>query len=57
VGVFIRHTGQMAHFGSEFLSTEGSILGRAGLLRLAVSKQRIQVGGLAITCIDGQLST
>ena len=57
MGVFIRHAGQMAHFGSEFLATEGSPSGRAGVLRLAVSEQRIQVGGLAITCIDGQLST
>ncbi len=56
VGAFIRHTGQTAHFGGEFLSSEGAVLGRAGLLRLSVSEQRIQVGGAAVTCIDGHLS-
>ena len=56
VGAFIRHTGQTAHFGSEFLSSEGAVLGRAGVLRLEVSEQRIQVGGVALTCIDGHLS-
>ncbi|MBN1857109.1 MAG: PhzF family phenazine biosynthesis protein, partial [Dehalococcoidia bacterium] len=53
VGAFIRHTGQTAHFGGEFLSSEGAILGRAGLLRLSVSEQGIHVGGAAVTCIDG----
>jgi predicted PhzF superfamily epimerase YddE/YHI9 len=31
-------------------------LGRAGVLRLAVSEEGIQVGGVAVTCVDGQLS-
>ena len=56
VGVFIRHTGQTAHFGSEFLASQGKVVGRAGVLRVAVTDQRIQVGGVAVTCIDGQLS-
>ena len=56
VGAFIRHTGQITHFGGEFLSSQGTILGRAGLLRVSVSEQGIHVGGGAVTCIDGQLS-
>lgn len=56
VGAFIRHSGQTSHFGSEFLASQGAVLGRAGLLRLAVSERRIQVGGIAVTCVDGQLS-
>lgn len=56
VGAFIRHCGQTSHFGGEFLSSQGAILGRAGLIRLAVSEQCIQVGGMAVTCVDGQLS-
>lgn len=56
VGAFIRHTGQIAHFGSELLASQGQVVGRAGLLRLAINDQRIQVGGVAVTCIDGQLS-
>ena len=56
VGAFIRHTGQTAHFGGEFLASEGAVLGRAGLVRVSVSEQGIQVGGAAVTCIDGELS-
>ena len=56
VAAFIRHTGQTAHLGSEYLASQGAILGRAGLLRLSISEDRIQVGGAAVTCIDGQLS-
>ena len=56
VAAFIRHTGQTSHFGSEFLSSEGAILGRAGILRLSVAEDRIQVGGPAVTCIDGELT-
>ena len=56
VGAFIRHTGQIAHFGGEFLASEGAVLGRAGVLRLSVSEQGIWVGGCAVTCIDGHLS-
>ena len=56
VAAFIRHTGQVASFGSTFLATQGAAVGRAGVVRLAVSDERIQVGGNAVTCIDGMLS-
>lgn len=56
VGAFIRHTGQTDHFGSEYLASQGAVVGRAGMIRLAINDQRIQVGGVAVTCIDGQLS-
>ena len=57
VAAFIRHTGQTSHFGREVMSSQGAMLGRAGILRLTVEEGRIQVGGPAVTCIDGQLST
>jgi PhzF family phenazine biosynthesis protein len=56
VAAFIRHTGQTAYFGKEYLASQGAILGRAGVLRLSIREDRIQVGGAAVTCIDGQLS-
>lgn len=56
VAAFIRHSGQVASFGSAFLATQGAAVGRAGVVRLAVSDERIQVGGNAVTCIDGMLS-
>jgi PhzF family phenazine biosynthesis protein len=56
VGAFIRHSGQIPHFGGEFLATQGAALGRAGVLRLALSEQAIQVGGNAVTCVDGTIA-
>jgi PhzF family phenazine biosynthesis protein len=56
VGAFLRHTGQLERFGRDFLAAQGRVVGRAGVLRLILSEQSIQVGGNAITCIDGTLS-
>ena len=56
VGAFIRHSGQIAHFGSKFLAAQGAVLGRAGVSRLALSEQTIQVGGNAVTCVDGTIA-
>lgn len=50
-----RHTGVVI-FGEDFLATQGAAVGCAGVLRLAMDGAAIQVGGNAITCIDGTLS-
>jgi predicted PhzF superfamily epimerase YddE/YHI9 len=47
---------QTADFGSDFLATQGAIVGRAGKLGLSIADDAIRVGGTAITCIDGTLS-
>lgn len=56
VGAFIRDSGQVHHFGSEFVAAEGVMVGRAGVVRLSVAPDRIQVGGKAVTCIEGRLT-
>lgn len=56
VAAYIRHTGQTARFGADFLATQGAALGRAGTLRLTIGERSIRVGGRALTCIDGRLS-
>jgi PhzF family phenazine biosynthesis protein len=56
VAAFIRETAQTSRFGSEFVASQGMALGRAGLLRVSVGAERIRVGGMSVTCIDGQLS-
>ena len=55
VAVFIRETGQVERFGDTFLSSQGRVVGRAGSLRIAITPARIQVGGAAVTCVDGVL--
>lgn len=56
VAAFIRDSGQTARFGSEYLAAQGAAIGRAGLLRIAIDDARIRVGGMAVTCIDGQMA-
>jgi PhzF family phenazine biosynthesis protein len=56
VGAYLLHTGQTGHFGKDFLATQGAAIGRAGMIRLVLNGNAIQVGGNAITCIDGTLS-
>ena len=53
---WLRHTGQPAEFGAEFLAAQGQVLGRAGVLRLSIDAGAIRVGGNAVTCIDGVLA-
>ncbi len=56
VGAFIRHSRQTGRFGSDFLASQGAAVGRTGVLRLVLSEQTIQVGGNAVTCVDGTLA-
>lgn len=56
VGAFIRKTHQSARFGSDFLASQGAKVGRKGVMRIILSERSIQVGGNAITCVDGTLS-
>jgi PhzF family phenazine biosynthesis protein len=57
VAAFIRHTAQISRFGHEFVASQGRAMGRDGLLYLTVTEDEIRVGGAAVTCIDGQVST
>lgn len=56
VAAFIRDSGQVAHFGSDYRAAQGAAIDRAGLLRIAVDDERIRVGGMAVTCIDGRMA-
>ncbi|UAW99485.1 PhzF family phenazine biosynthesis protein [Halopseudomonas nanhaiensis] len=56
LAAFIRATDQTAHFGSRFVSSQGAALGRAGLIDIVIEPQRIQIGGAAVTCIDGSIT-
>lgn len=55
MAVFVRDTGQAARFGTDFIASQGQVVGRAGRLRIVIGPDRIEVGGSAVTCIDGAL--
>jgi PhzF family phenazine biosynthesis protein len=56
VAAYLRHTGQLDAFGRDFLSSQGTAVGRAGILRLTVDADAVKVGGNAVTCVDGHLT-
>ena len=57
VGAFIVKSNQTGRFGMKFLSSQGAVVGRSGLIQLDLSKEEsVQVGGNAVTCIDGTIS-
>lgn len=55
MAAFIRETGQTARFGERFTASQGRVVGRAGQIQLGITPVRIEVGGCAVTCIDGQI--
>lgn len=57
VGAFIRHTGQMARFGRQFIASQGQAVGRNGQISLVLSEPSVEVGGYSVTCVDGVLTT
>ncbi|MEH6435538.1 PhzF family phenazine biosynthesis protein [Massilia sp. DD77] len=56
MAAYLRHTGQADHYQGDFLVSQGAKAGRAGVLRLSMSGERIRVGGQSVTCIDGTLN-
>jgi PhzF family phenazine biosynthesis protein len=57
IAAYLRHTGQADAFGRDFLSSQGAAVGRAGILRLQIAADAIRVGGTAVTCVDGHLTS
>jgi len=56
MAAFVRDTGQVGRFGSSFVASQGRLVGRDGLVRIAVEPDRIRVGGAAVTCIEGTIT-
>ncbi len=55
MAAFVRETGQAAFLGADFVASQGQAVGRFGSLRISMTPHCIQVGGAAVTCVDGVL--
>lgn len=55
VGAFLRETGLLQEFGSSYTARQGMQVGRDGRVQVRVSADAIQIGGEAVTCVDGRL--
>ncbi len=57
VAAFIRETGQIPLFGSDYTCTQGAVVGRAGKIFVAFEgNDVIRVGGQSVTCINGTMA-
>jgi len=55
VAAFLIHYGLMPEFGAEYLARQGMQVGRDGQVAVRVQGNAIQIGGYAVTCVDGTL--
>jgi PhzF family phenazine biosynthesis protein len=55
VAAFLRETGLLKEFGPGYIARQGMQVGRDGRVQVRVSADAIQIGGEAVTCVDGNL--
>jgi PhzF family phenazine biosynthesis protein len=55
VAAYLVHTGLIREFGSDYLARQGMSVGRAGEIAVRVVGNEINLGGFAVTCVDGRL--
>jgi len=56
VAVFLKETNQALRFGNPYVARQGMQLGRDGRVAVRVG-ERIEIGGHAVTCVEGNLNT
>lgn len=55
IAAYLAHTGLVREIGSDYLARQGMALGRAGEIAVRIGNEAIQIGGYAVTCVDGKL--
>lgn len=55
VAAFLRETGLLKEFGERYTARQGMQVGRDGKVQVRVTVHAIQVGGEAVTCVDGTI--
>ncbi|HZM35046.1 MAG TPA: PhzF family phenazine biosynthesis protein [Burkholderiales bacterium] len=55
VAAFLRFSNRIEEFGASYVARQGMQMGRDGRVSVRVSERSIQIGGRAVTCVDGEL--
>jgi PhzF family phenazine biosynthesis protein len=55
VAAFLIHTGMLSDVGSTYIAHQGMQVGREGQVAVRIDGTSIQIGGYAVTCVDGSL--
>ncbi len=58
VGAFLANSGMLAEVGKSYIANQGTEVGRNGFVTVTVdpSEMIVEIGGNAVTCIDGTIS-
>ena len=56
VGVFLRENELLERFGNAYIARQGMQLGRDGRVSVRVRQDFIEIGGHAVTCVEGMLN-
>lgn len=56
VGVFLRENRLLERFGNAYVARQGMQLGRDGRVSVRIKDSGIEIGGHAVTCIEGTLN-
>jgi len=57
VAAYLRMSGQAARFGDGYVARQGMQVGRDGVVAIRFGREKIFLGGCAVTCVDGTLRT
>lgn len=55
VAAFLRETGLLKELGPLYIARQGMQVGRDGRVSVPVSDDAIEIGGEAVTCVDGRI--
>ena len=55
VAAYLRETGLLKEFGPSYTARQGMQVGRDGRVAVRVTPDAIEIGGEAVTCVDGRL--
>ncbi len=55
VAAFLIHSGIVEQYGTEYAARQGTQVGRDGRVAVRIDGKSIQIGGYAVTCVDGSL--
>jgi PhzF family phenazine biosynthesis protein len=55
VAAFLVHTGMLSGIGCKYIARQGMQVGREGQVAVCIDATSIQIGGYAVTCVDGSL--
>jgi predicted PhzF superfamily epimerase YddE/YHI9 len=57
VAAFLRFSNRIEEFGTSYVARQGMQMGRDGRVSVRVSERAIQIGGRAVTCVEGELKS